>query len=202
MADAAERMRNLIDDLLMFSRVSTQGHPFTAVNLGHVISQVLVDLEVSIEESRALVTVGLMPTIEADPLQMRQLFQNLLGNALKFRRPEVTTELRVEAQVVDHIAQLTVRDHGIGFDEQYATRIFRAFERLHGARAYPGTGIGLALCRKIVERHHGTITAIGEIDHGATFTIRLPVTQPDEGPSLTALFPEPATQDEMAGAHA
>jgi light-regulated signal transduction histidine kinase (bacteriophytochrome) len=202
MSDAAGRMRSLIDDLLMFSRVSTQGHPFTAVNLGHVISQVLVDLEVSIEESRALVTVGLMPTIEADPLQMRQLFQNLLGNALKFRRPDVTTELRVEAQVVDHIAQLTVRDNGIGFDEQYATRIFRAFERLHGARAYPGTGIGLALCRKIVERHHGTITAIGEIDHGATFTIRLPVTQPDEGPSLTALFPEPATQDEMAGAHA
>ncbi len=100
-----------------------------------------------------------MPTIEADPLQMRQLFQNLLGNALKFRRPEVTPELRVEAQVADHVAQLTVRDNGIGFDEQYATRIFRAFERLHGARAYPGTGIGLALCRKIVERHHGTITA-------------------------------------------
>ena len=129
-----------------------------------------------------MVRVGLMPTIEADPLQMRQLFQNLLGNALKFRRPDVTPELRVEAQVVDHIAQLTVHDNGIGFDEQYATRIFRAFERLHGARAYPGTGIGLALCRKIVERHHGTITATGEIDHGATFTIRLPVTQPDEGP--------------------
>jgi signal transduction histidine kinase len=201
MSDAAGRMRSLIDDLLMFSRVSTQGHPFTAVNLGHVISQVLVDLEVSIEESRALVTVGLMPTIEADPLQMRQLFQNLLGNALKFRRPEVTPELRVEAQVVDHIAQLTVRDNGIGFDEQYATRIFRAFERLHGARAYPGTGIGLALCRKIVERHHGTITATAEIDHGAAFTIRLPVTQPDEGPSLTALFPETSVQDEMAGAH-
>jgi signal transduction histidine kinase len=202
MSDAAGRMRSLIDDLLMFSRVSTQGHPFTSVNLGHVISQVLVDLEVSIEESLAVVTVGLMPTIEADPLQMRQLFQNLLGNALKFRRPEVTPELRVEAQVVDHIAQLTVRDNGIGFDEQYATRIFRAFERLHGARAYPGTGIGLALCRKIVERHHGTITATSEIDHGATFTIRLPVTQPDEGPSLTSLFPETTTQDEMAGAHA
>jgi signal transduction histidine kinase len=202
MSDAAGRMRSLIDDLLMFSRVSTQGHPFTSVNLGHVISQVLVDLEVSIEESLAVVTVGLMPTIEADPLQMRQLFQNLLGNALKFRRPEVTPELRVEAQVVDHIAQLTVRDNGIGFDEQYATRIFRAFERLHGARAYPGTGIGLALCRKIVERHHGTITATSEIDHGATFTIRLPVTQPDERPSLTSLFPETMTQDEMAGAHA
>jgi light-regulated signal transduction histidine kinase (bacteriophytochrome) len=207
MSDAAARMRNLIDDLLVFSRVSTQGHPFTAVNLGHVISQVLVDLEVSIEESRAVVRVGLMPTIEADPLQMRQLFQNLLGNALKFRRSDVTPELRVEAQVVDrHIAQLTVSDNGIGFDEQYATRIFRAFERLHGARAYPGTGIGLALCRKIVERHHGTITAAGEIDHGSTFTIRLPVTQPEEGPSPTSLFPEAETEtehatDEIVGAH-
>jgi signal transduction histidine kinase len=211
MSDAAARMRSLIDDLLVFSRVSTQGHPFTAVNLGHVISQVLVDLEVSIEESGALVRVGLMPTIEADPLQMRQLFQNLLGNALKFRRSDVTPELRVEAQVVDrHIAQLTVSDNGIGFDEQYATRIFRAFERLHGARAYPGTGIGLALCRKIVERHHGTITAASEIDHGATFTIHLPVTQPEEGPSPTSLFPEAETEtetetekatDEIAGAH-
>jgi len=203
MSDAAGRMRSLIDDLLVFSRVSTQGHPFTAVNLGHVISQVLVDLEVSIEEAGARVTVGLMPTVEADPLQMRQLFQNLLGNALKFRRPDVPPELRVEAHVADHIAQLTVRDNGIGFDEQYATRIFRAFERLHGARAYAGTGIGLALCRKIVERHHGTITATAEIDHGATFTVRLPVTQPEPVPAddLDVLvFPE-TTADEIAGAH-
>jgi signal transduction histidine kinase len=193
---AAGRMRSLIDDLLMFSRVSTQGHPFTPVNLGHVISQVLVDLEVSIEESRAVVRVGLMPTVEADPLQMRQLFQNLLGNALKFRRPDLTPELRVEARVVDHIAEVTVRDNGIGFDAQYATRIFRAFERLHGASAYPGTGIGLALCRKIVERHHGAITAVGEIDHGSTFTLRLPVSQPEEAPGAPdrLLFPENETQ--------
>jgi signal transduction histidine kinase len=200
-SEAAGRMRNLIDDLLMFSRVSTQGHPFTAVNLGHVISQVLVDLEVGIEESRALVTVGLMPTVEADPLQMRQLFQNLLGNALKFRRSDVTPELRVEASVVDHVAEVTVRDNGIGFDEQYATRIFRAFERLHGTGAYPGTGIGLALCRKIVERHHGTITATGEIDEGSTFTVRLPVSQPEEaaGAPHRLLFPETEsqTQDEL-----
>ncbi|MGH2896463.1 MAG: sensor histidine kinase [Solirubrobacteraceae bacterium] len=204
MSDAAGRMRSLIDDLLVFSRVSTQGHPFTPVNLGHVISQVLVDLEVSIDEAGAHVMVGLMPTIEADPLQMRQLFQNLLGNALKFRRPDVIPELRVEAKVIDHIAQLTVSDNGIGFDEQYATRIFRAFERLHGARAYAGTGIGLALCRKIVERHHGTITATAEVDHGSTFTVRLPVTQPEENPTRdrdVLLFPETTTADEVAGVH-
>jgi len=199
MSDAAGRMRNLIDDLLVFSRVSTQGHPFAAVNLGHVISQVLVDLEVSTEEAGARITVGLMPTVEADPLQMRQLFQNLLGNALKFRRPDVVPEVRVEAHVADHIAQLTVTDNGIGFDEQYATRIFRAFERLHGARAYAGTGIGLALCRKIVERHHGTITATSEVGGGASFTVRLPLSQPEptatETPDL--LFPE-AIAEEIA----
>jgi signal transduction histidine kinase len=147
-----------------------------------------------------------MPTIEADPLQMRQLLQNLLGNALKFRRPDVIPELRVEAVVVDHVAQLTVRDNGIGFDKQYATRIFRAFERLHGARAYAGTGIGLALCRKIVERHHGTITATSEVDEGAEFIVRLPVTQPDEGPSPTSLFPDLQTEaeaeHEVVGANA
>jgi signal transduction histidine kinase len=181
MSDAAGRMRALIDDLLVFSRVSTQARPFVDVNLGDVVAQVLLDLEVSIEEAGAQVTVGEMPTIQADPMQMRQLLQNLLGNALKFRLDGVLPEVRVGADVSDHVAELTVSDNGIGFDEQYATRIFRAFERLHGARVYPGTGIGLALCRKIVERHHGTITAHGELDHGATFTIRLPVEQPVDG---------------------
>jgi signal transduction histidine kinase len=200
MSDAAGRMRSLIDDLLMFSRVSTQRHPFTEVNLGHVIAQVLLDLEVMIEESGAQVRVDLMPTIDADPVQMRQLLQNLIGNALKFRRPEVTPEVRVSAVVVKHVAELTVADNGIGFDEQYATRIFRAFERLHGSRVYPGTGIGLALCRKIVERHHGTITAIAELDRGATFAVRLPVTQPDDSPD-PPLSPE-MIEDELFRVHA
>lgn len=190
MSDAAGRMRSLIDDLLMFSRVSTQGRPFTEVNLADVIAQVLLDLETSVEESGARVLVGDMPTVEADPLQMRQLLQNLLGNALKFRRPGVTPEVHVSAEVTDHIVELTVQDNGIGFDDQYATRIFRAFERLHGSSAYPGTGIGLALCRKIVERHHGTITATGELDVGATFTVRLPTEQPAERTLTGSVFPE------------
>jgi signal transduction histidine kinase len=149
-----------------------------------------VDLELSIADSGAQVTIGGLPTVQADPVQMRQLLQNMLGNALKFRREEVVPELVVSARVDDHVAELIVQDNGIGFDEQYATRIFRAFERLHGARAYPGTGIGLALCRKIVERHNGTIVAEGEVGHGATFTIRLPVEQAAEGAAVTSLFPE------------
>lgn len=201
MSDTAGRMRALIDDLLMFSRVSKGGRPFTAVNLGDVVSQVLVDLEASVEEAGAQVEVAPMPTVEADPVQMRQLLLNLLANALKFRREGVVPDVQVSGDVVDHIAELTVRDNGIGFDEQYATRIFRAFERLHGVHAYPGTGIGLALCRKIVERHHGTITAEGELGRGATFTVRLPVEQPAETSSEAAPFTE-TFDDEVPHVHA
>jgi light-regulated signal transduction histidine kinase (bacteriophytochrome) len=190
MSDAAGRMRSLIDDLLMFSRVSTKGRPFVDVDLGATVAQVLVDLELSIEETGATVTIEDLPTVAADPVQMRQLLQNLLGNALKFRREGVIPEVAVSALVTDGVAELTIRDNGLGFESQYATRIFRAFERLHGARAYAGTGIGLALCRKIVERHHGTITADGEVGNGATFTVRLPVQQTAESLPPTALFPE------------
>jgi signal transduction histidine kinase len=190
MSDAAGRMRTLIDDLLMFSRVTTKGRPFVPVDLGEILDQVLVDLELSISESDAQVSIAELPTVEADAVQMRQLLQNLLGNALKFRREGVVPQLRVSVDVSDDVAELTVEDNGIGFDDQYATRIFRAFERLHGAREYAGTGIGLALCRKIVERHNGTISANSELGSGATFTIRLPLEQPVASQEPTALFPD------------
>jgi signal transduction histidine kinase len=191
MSDAAGRMRALIDDLLMFSRVSTKARPFTAVDLSDTVGYVLADLEIAIEESGAQLTIDPLPTIQAEPMQMRQLLQNLLGNALKFRRDGVTPEITVRATVADGIAELTVSDNGLGFDAQFATRIFRAFERLHGTSAYPGTGIGLALCRKIVERHHGTITADGRENEGATFTVRLPLQQPDVADTPpSSLFPE------------
>jgi signal transduction histidine kinase len=196
MSNAAGRMRALIDDLLMFSRVSTKGRPFTPVDLGETVAQVLVDLELGVEESGARMSIGALPTIDADPVQMRQLLQNLLTNALKFRREGVVPEVEISAGVTDGIAELTVRDNGLGFEPQYATRIFRAFERLHGTSAYPGTGIGLALCRKIVERHHGTITAVARLGDGATFTVRLPVDQPGDGATPTSLFPE-TTRDEV-----
>jgi signal transduction histidine kinase len=131
---------------------------------------------------------------------MRQLFQNLLGNALKFRREGVVPEVRVDARVADGIAELTFRDNGIGFDSKYAGRIFRAFERLNGSRAYPGTGIGLALCRKIVERHNGTITAESSPGGGAVFHVRLPVEQRHDLPQEPhSLFPE-MSSDEPAAA--
>jgi signal transduction histidine kinase len=202
MSDAAGRMRTLIDDLLMFSRVSTKGRPFVPVDLGEIVAQVLLDLELSVKESGAKLTIGTLPTVEADPVQMRQLLQNLLGNGLKFRRLDVVPELDVSAKLDEHVVELTIRDNGIGFDEQYATRIFRAFERLHGARAYPGTGIGLALCRKIVERHHGTISARSEPGHGASFTVRLPLEQPVEGAAATSLFPELPERSEQEAPHA
>jgi len=192
MSNAAGRMRTLIDDLLMFSRVSSKGRPFVAVDLNDTLAQVLVDLELRIEESGAVVRSETLPTIDADPVQMRQLLLNLLGNAMKFRRPDAAPEITIFVTVRDGIAEITVGDNGLGFEGEYAERIFRAFERLHGASAYPGTGIGLALCRKIVDRHHGTITANATPGRGATFTINLPVEQPAE-PEPQATSPgEPA----------
>jgi signal transduction histidine kinase len=126
------------------------------------------------------VRLGKLPEIAADSLQMRQLFQNLISNALKFRLADTPPEISIDASVTDGVAAITVRDNGIGFDPQYSRRIFRIFERLHSRSEYPGTGIGLALCRKIAERHGGTITAESSPGAGATFTVTIPIDQRDE----------------------
>jgi signal transduction histidine kinase len=172
---AAERMQTLIEDLLKFSRVATRGRSFTPVDLGQVTREVLDDLSAEVERSGAIVHVGELPTIDADALQMRQLMQNLISNALKFRRQDVTPEVRIDATVRDGLAELAVSDNGIGFEPQYSLRIFRVFERLHGRTEYPGTGIGLALCRKIAERHGGSIVADSEPGVGSTLTVTLPI---------------------------
>jgi signal transduction histidine kinase len=177
---AAERMQKLIEDLLKFSRVATHGRPFAPVDLAQVTREVLEDLESQVERSGAVIRTGALPTISADALQMRQLMQNLISNAVKFRREGVSPEVSIDATVDDSQVQLTVRDNGIGFEPQYARRIFRVFERLHGRGEYPGTGIGLALCRRIVERHGGTIIADSELGAGATFTVTLPMRQRGE----------------------
>jgi light-regulated signal transduction histidine kinase (bacteriophytochrome) len=170
---SAERMQTLIEDLLRFSRVSTQGRPFSVVDLNAIGRDVLDDLSEQVERAGATVNVGPLPTINADPSQMRQLLQNLISNALKFQRKGVPSVVDVEATVDSGWMTMTVKDNGIGFDPQYSRRIFRVFERLHGRGTYPGTGIGLALCRKIAERHGGTIIAVGVPDEGATFTVTM-----------------------------
>jgi signal transduction histidine kinase len=177
---AAARMQKLIDDLLTFSRVATHGRAFAPVDLAQLTAEVLEDLETAVEQSRAAVHVGALPTIYADALQMRQLIQNLLSNALKFRREGTVPEIAIDGVVRDGTAEITVSDNGIGFDPQYSDRIFRVFERLHGRSEYDGTGIGLALCRKIAERHGGTVIAHGVPRDGATFTVIVPIDQRTE----------------------
>jgi signal transduction histidine kinase len=177
---AGQRMQALIDDLLKFSRVATQGRPFEPVDLGAVAENAVSDLEAVIHQSGGSVEIGELPTVAADPLQMRQLVQNLISNAIKFRREGVPPKVRVTGRVRGRFAEIEFSDNGIGFEPRYQTRIFRVFERLHGRGAYPGTGIGLALCRKIVDRHGGTINAESTPGQGSTFTVTLPVAHPAE----------------------
>jgi signal transduction histidine kinase len=177
---AAERMQKLIEDLLRFSRVATHGRPFAPVNLRTIAEEVLSDLEAQVEQAEAVVEIGQLPTISADALQMRQLMQNLISNAIKFRRPGVVPEVKIESETEGETARITVTDNGIGFEPEYSRRIFRVFERLHGRSEYPGTGIGLALCRKIAERHGGTVVAESEPGVGSVFTVTLPLHQKEE----------------------
>jgi PAS domain S-box-containing protein len=182
MLNAASRMQALILDLLTYAKVSSQGHSFKAVNLTVIAQEVLSDLEVRIDEVGAQVQVNPLPTLEADPTQMRQLLQNLIGNALKFHKPALTPIVTVTGECNDTWCQIKVADNGIGFDVKYCDRIFNMFQRLHGRGEYEGTGTGLAICRKITERHGGSITAASTPGLGASFTVTLPVRQPQESP--------------------
>jgi light-regulated signal transduction histidine kinase (bacteriophytochrome) len=188
MQNAAERMQRLINDLLDLSRVTRKGKEFERVDLGTVAAEVVGDLEARVVELDARVEVADLPVIEADRTQMRQLIQNLVGNALKFHREGEPPVIRISGEVVagqsPRFAEeasvgdrcvITVEDNGIGFEEKHAERVFTAFERLHSRSAYEGTGIGLSIARKIAWRHGGHITAKGAPEHGATFTVTLPV---------------------------
>lgn len=187
MQGAAGRMRRLIDDLLTYSRVTTQARSFVRVDLNSVLADVLDVLEVRIEQTGAALEVGNMPTIEGDPSQIRQLLQNLLSNALQYHQPGKPPAVRIHAEPdgdghAPAAYRIRVSDSGIGFDEKYLGRIFQVFQRLHGRNEYDGSGIGLAICKKITERHHGSITAHSKPGHGAEFIITLPSRQP---PDLT-----------------
>jgi PAS domain S-box-containing protein len=188
MQNAAGRMQTLINDLLTFSRVTTKAQPFVSVDLAEVAAGVVSDLEARVERSGGRVEMGEMLTLDADPLQMRQLLQNLIGNALKFHKPEEPPLVRVwceraasggdnKESAGGGLCRIHVSDNGIGFDEKYLDRIFTVFQRLHGRHAYEGTGVGLAVCRRIAERHGGSITAESEPGRGSTFIVTLPASQ-------------------------
>ncbi|MCA9772298.1 MAG: PAS domain S-box protein [Myxococcales bacterium] len=176
MISAAERMQNLISDLLHYSRIASQEPQKEAVDLNAVLSDVLSDFEERLESMGGVIRIDTLPTITGDTSQVRQLFANLIGNAIKFRRKDVPPEIHVSTRTASETQdrEIVFKDNGIGFDNQYAERIFGFFQRLHGRKEYEGTGLGLAICRKIAERLGGTIRADGMPGVGATFTIRLP----------------------------
>jgi PAS domain S-box-containing protein len=181
MQNASRRMKALIESLLDYSRVTTRAEPFVKVDLQEVAQSVLVDLEVRIEAEHGTVQIGELPIIEADPNQIHQLFQNLIGNALKYhdeKRPVVQVYSR---NLNNGTFEVHFKDNGIGFDMEHVERIFAPFLRLHGKSSnYAGTGMGLAICKKIVERHGGSITAESKPGEGSTFIVTLPLKQADK----------------------
>ncbi len=189
MQDAASRMSALIRDLLAFSRISTRQEAAAPVSLTPVVQQVVTDLDLLIQETGAVVTLNLLPTVLGDASQLGQLFQNLLNNALKFRRANVPPLVAVRAERVAATAlppsvkptrtattyhRIDVVDNGVGFDDKYVDRIFQVFQRLHGRNEFAGTGIGLAICEKVAANHGGSITASSQPGQGATFSVYLP----------------------------
>lgn len=190
---SAENMRQLINNLLEFSRISKSTQPFLPVNLGFVLHQVKSDLELTIEETGTTINNGSLPTVVGSMSQLKQLFDNIINNAIKFRKPDTTPVISISANVLSKEEQkryelradtpyfkIEITDNGIGFEKEYATRIFQVFQRLHGKSEYPGSGIGLAICKKIVEHHNGIIFAESAEGQGAKFTFMLPEHQANQ----------------------
>lgn len=171
----ATRMKVLIDDLLVFSRLNAVRDPHQATDLNGPLDEALTRLAAAVTESGAVIHRGPLPTVSGDPSELTQLFQNLIGNAIKFRRPEITPEIRVNAVREADGWHLTVQDNGIGFDPQYADRVFQMFQRLHPRDRFEGTGLGLAIVRKIAEHHGGQVWAESTPGEGSTLHVVLPV---------------------------
>jgi light-regulated signal transduction histidine kinase (bacteriophytochrome) len=182
MQNAAARMQTLIGDLLSLSRVSSQRQPFESVDLAEVAALVLSDFEITIEGLKARVDIGALPRVAGDRVQLGQLLQNLVGNALKFHKPDEAPLVKIwnESNNVEETHRIFVQDNGIGFDEKYSERIFQVFQRLHGRTEYEGTGIGLAICRRIAERHGGDISVRSTPGVGTTFCVTLPFRSPNQ----------------------
>lgn len=183
---ASSRMQQLINGLLELSSLSTRGRPFAEVDMGQVAAAALSDLEVQIERDGGRVEVGELPAIEGDGVQLRQLLRNLIENALKFRRERTPPAVTISGRVLPDegcgpMAEIRVEDNGIGIEPRFSERIFDVFERLHPRERYEGTGVGLAVCRKIAERHGGEIRVVSELGSGSSFIVTLPVTRADRG---------------------
>lgn len=182
MNNDALRMENFIKNLLQYSRVTIKAKPFEPVDLNEVVKEVIGDLEIRINETKAEIKTEKLPMIDADPFQMRQLFQNIIGNSIKYHKQDVTPRINVNCKIVsiednNNLCEINIIDNGIGFDNKYSEQIFGLFQRLHGHSEYEGTGIGLSICKKIVERHSGIIMAFSKKDEGSTFSIQLPLKQ-------------------------
>ena len=206
MLASAERMQVFVEGLLSLSRVTAQGSSFVPVDLGEIVRDVVADLEVQIEQVGGRVEVGHLPTIEAAPLQIRQLLQNLIANGLKFHRVGEPPVVKVHGKFVhgrqkraagqpatEEQCRIVVEDNGIGFEEKHQEHIFGVFQRLH-QDVYDGAGIGLALCRKIVEHHGGQITAHSVPGHGSSFEILLPAVHPKKAAAADAPTPHHAAR--------
>ncbi len=169
-----QSMQALIDDLLTLARI-TKGKTFEPVDLTRLLLEVKTDLAGQIHDTQAQIEIGSMCTVDGDMSQLRQLFQNLLENSLKYRTQDTPPKITISSNITNESCEIKVKDNGIGFDQKYAVRIFGIFERLHGKSTYQGTGIGLAICKRVVERHSGTIRAVSEQGKGATFIVQLPL---------------------------
>jgi PAS domain S-box-containing protein len=180
--DAAARMQQLINDLLSYSRLNTRAKPFEPADIGEVIETAKLNLTALIDENGAQIETGPMPTVSCDKQQMTQLFQNLIGNAIKYRRPGEQPRVSITAEGIPGYRVFRVQDNGIGIKGEFLEVIFKVFQRLHTKDEYEGTGIGLAICRKIVDRHGGKIWVESEYGKGArfSFTIAKEMQQPEE----------------------
>jgi len=186
---ATLRMRLLIDDLLTFSRISSRTKPFVKIELSKEVKRTISDLEILLKETQGKVNVGDLPDIDADPSQITQLFLNIINNGLKYHREGVAPVINISSRIIKvsdtsqpnskpvEMAELNISDNGIGFNEKYIDKIFEPFQRLHGRDEFEGTGIGLAICKKIIKRHNGNITAKSSEGKGSEFIIQLPLQQ-------------------------
>jgi len=199
MRSAANRMQDMLDALLNYSRIMTKATPFVSMDLTDAVKEALSTLEAQIGSMNSRISLCPLPTIDADPMQMVQLFQNLISNALKFQKKDISCVIKVSGLGIESTencrdrippqrqCEIRGEDNGLGFDEKYLKQIFMPFQRLHGRREYKGSGMGLAICKRIVERHGGTITAESAVGFGTTFVIRLPIIQPETNDNQTTI---------------